>query len=153
MALSATNANGTGTATLTLTVTAGTSPSPTPTLTGSPTSTPALPTVTILTAGNPDVDGGEKGNVLFTRTGDMSATLTVRYKIQGSAKAGLDYKPLPGTVTIPAGAASVKVKVKTIDDPAADGLLIAKVKLLPALDGSYALGNSVMAKIKIADDQ
>ena len=55
------------------------------------------------------------GVVLVTRTGDTTAPLTVFYKAKGSAKAGMDYKPLPGQVTIPAGSPKAKIKIKAIN--------------------------------------
>ena len=64
----------------------------------------------------------------------------------------MDYKALPGTVTIPAGVAQVKIKVKPIGNTSADGIIVAKIKLLPAADGSYVLGSVTTAKVKIVDN-
>ncbi len=123
---------------------------PTPT----PTPTPASPpVVTITTAGDGDaVEGGEAGKAAVHRTGDTTTALTVYYKVTGAAQAGVDYKALGGTVTIPAGAAQVKVKIKPIDNTVVDGTRVAKIKLKPAPDGSYTLGTATTAKIKIIDN-
>ena len=61
----------------------------------------------------------------------------MRYKAKGTAQSGTDYKPLSGTLTIPAGQSSVKLKVKTLD--AADGSPLLKLVLLPGADGSYSV--------------
>ena len=58
--------------------------------------------------------GGKKGGVLVSRAGDPSSDLTVNYTLGGSAKAGKDYAALPGSVTIPAGKASAKIKVAAL---------------------------------------
>ncbi len=106
--------------------------------------------VTVVVAGDGlAIEGGQNGKVSVQRTGDLSAALTVRYKIKGTAKADVDYKGLPGTVTIPAGAARAKIKIKPIDNATADGVRTAKVKLLPATDDSYLLDGEAAAGIKI----
>ena len=110
------------------------------------------PVVTVAVAGDGmAVADGEAGKVAVRRTGDTSAALSVRYKLAGSAKAGVDYKALAGSVIIPAGAAQTKLKLKPIDNPMEEGTPVAKVKLLPSLDGSYLLGTATVAKIKIID--
>ena len=83
---------------------------------------------------------------------DTSAALTVNYKLAGAAKGGVDYKALSGSVTIPAGAAQAKIKIKPIDNAAHDGTRVVKIKLKPSIDGSYSLGTSATAKIKIIDN-
>ena len=88
--VSATNASGTGTAVLTLTV------------------TEVVPVVTVVVAGDGlAVEGGENGKVAVQRTGDLSAALTVRYKVTGDIVVGEDIKAgsVTGVVVIPAGAA------------------------------------------------
>ena len=45
---------------------------------------------------------------------DGSAPLDVSLQFKGTAVPGVDYKPLPATVTIPAGARSLKLKVKAL---------------------------------------
>ena len=113
----------------------------------------ATPVVSVLISGDGmAVEGGEVGKVIVQRSGDLSAALTVRYKVKGSAVSGVDYKALGGSVTIPAGAAKAKIKIKPIDNATADGTRLAKVKLLPATDNSYVLGAATVAKIKIIDN-
>ena len=113
----------------------------------------SIPVVTITIAGDGDaVEGGEAGKAVVHRMGDITAALTVHYKVTGAAEAGTDYKALSGIVTIPAGAAQAKVKIKPIDNTTVDGTRVAKIKLKPATDGSYTLGTATVAKIKIIDN-
>ena len=93
--------------------------------------------------------GEEKGQVVFRRTGNIDVDLIVFYKAKGSAKAGTDYKALPGTVTIPAGATQIKVKIKGLDDPANTSKLKLKIMLLPPSDGSYLPINTDPVKVTI----
>ena len=96
------------------------------------------------------VEGGAKGVVLVTRTGDTSQPLTVSYKTKGSAVAGVDYKPLSGSVIIPVGAVKAKIKVKAIDGSPNTGTRKVKFVLLPDSDNNYVVGTS-RVKIKILD--
>ena len=92
------------------------------------------------------------GKVFVERTGDMSTALTVFYKVVGSAKSGVEYKPVSGSVIIPAGASKAKVKIKPIDNQINEGTLVAKIKLKPSSTGSYLLGSATTAKIKVLDN-
>ena len=97
-------------------------------------------------------NGGAAGKVTVRRTGDVSAALMERYKTKGTPKASTDFKPLRGTVMIPIGAASAKIKIKAINDKAAKGKHVVKIMLPPSPNGSYQLGNPDLAKIKIIDN-
>lgn len=93
---------------------------------------------------------GEKGKVLFTRQGDnLSTDLTVFYKASGAAVNGTDYEQLGGAVVIPAGMASVKLKIKAIPNPANTGPLKVTIKVLAPKDGSYGLGSELKAKLML----
>ena len=94
------------------------------------------------------VAGGAPGVLTVTRTGDDGAALTVRYKVKGTAVMGVDYKPLPGTVTIPAGTAKAKIRIKPLNGSPHAGTRKLKLVLLAPDDGSYAVGSGT-AKIKL----
>ena len=112
-----------------------------------------VPVVTVAVLGDGEaVEGGENGKVSIQRVGDTTSALTVLYKVAGSAKSGVDYKPVTGSVTIPAGTASAKVKIKPINNNMVDGTRVAKVKLLAPTDNSYTLGSLIVAKVKIIDN-
>ncbi len=61
------------------------------------------------------------GTVVVTRVGDITRELTVNYLVSGSATAGVDYRALPGRVTIPAGQPSVTITVVPRDNGQRDG--------------------------------
>ena len=86
------------------------------------------------------MEGGAQGVVIATRSGDTAQPLTVYYKTHGPAVPGVDYKALSGSVTIPAGAHSAKLKIKPIDGSPNDVIVKAKVLLLPSPNGSYVVG-------------
>jgi multidrug efflux pump subunit AcrA (membrane-fusion protein) len=67
------------------------------------------------------VGGGqvaEGGSIAFTilASEPVVEDTSVNYQVSGSARAGDDYKVLPGTAVIPAGASSVTLVVETVDD-------------------------------------
>ena len=109
-----------------------------------------VPVVTATATGDATaITGGEKGKILISRTGDTSLPLTVAYQAKGKAINGVDYESLPGAVVIPAGAASAKVKIKALPNPAAADATKARIKLTLPADNSYTLGSPSKAKITI----
>ncbi|MBD2033543.1 hypothetical protein H6F76_00490 [Leptolyngbya sp. FACHB-321] len=68
--------------------------------------------------GGSTIPQGTTGGFTISRTGDTSQPLPVSYTLGGTAQNGTDYNSLPGSVTIPAGQASVTVPVTV---PAATG--------------------------------
>lgn len=52
---------------------------------------------------------GREGEWRVVRVGEVSRPLVVRYQLSGDAAAGKDFRPLSGTVTIPAGSAAVSL--------------------------------------------
>jgi hypothetical protein len=75
-----------------------------------------LPTISVSATIAICAEGGANATFTITRTGSTSAALTVRFALTGTAQNGIDYQQLPGSVTIPAGAASATVIVQPIDD-------------------------------------
>ncbi len=111
-----------------------------------------LPTVSMT---DTDVSASEPGNDTATltldRTGDVTAALTVNYTVAGTATNGADYGTLDGTLTIPAGAASVPLEIIPLDDTLAEGA----ETIVVTLTGStfYNLDASYSVTITIADDE
>lgn len=60
----------------------------------------------------------------------------------------MDYKALPGTITIPAGAVKAKIKVKPLSGLSGEGTLKLKLQLVAPTDGSYVVGVGTV-KIKL----
>jgi hypothetical protein len=64
--------------------------------------------------------GPTEGVFVINRDGSTTQPLTVRLTISGSATNGVDYVSIANQVQIPAGAASVDVRVRPIDDSSAE---------------------------------
>jgi uncharacterized protein (DUF1800 family) len=113
--------------------------------------TPATPSLVTVTATRPTTDesGTRPGEFTFTRTGDTLTALVVRYGVGGSAINGFDYPALAGTVTIPAGAASVKVPLLPNPDVQNEG--VDTVTLTVATGLGYTVGPQSSATVTIAD--
>ena len=82
----------------------------------------SVPTVSVTaSASNASEQGLAPGIFTFTRVGDTSNNLVVRYSIAGGASAGSDYAALPATVTIPANQTTATLNVTPIADSTAEG--------------------------------
>jgi len=83
-------------------------------------------------------------NATFTvhRFGVTNDDLTVNYAIGGTATNGLNYMPLSGEVTIPAGQRSALITVVPIDDGTPDITSTVVLKLIPSTNTppDYLLG-------------
>jgi hypothetical protein len=109
-----------------------------------------VPVVTIL-APDPEAVEGKKdpADFVITRTGDVSAGLTVFYNVGGTATNGKDYKELPGEVTIPAGEDSVIIQIFALADRETEG---TETVILTLIDKpEYDLGDPKEATIRIIE--
>ena len=90
-------------------------------------------------------------NASFTvrRYGDTNDDLTVGYAIAGSATNGVDYVPLSGSVTIPAGERRADIVVVPIDDGPPDLNSTVVLKLMS--NTNYVLGFPRSAAALILD--
>ena len=109
-----------------------------------------VPVVTIATASSIAAEPAQPGTFTVTRTGTNSAELTVHYTVAGTAGNGVDYAPLPGSVTIPPGSASATVTVAPLDDAIAEPAETVVLTLLT--DSEYVLGEPRSATLLILDD-
>jgi hypothetical protein len=94
--------------------------------------------------------GTDTAAFTVSRTGDLSAPLTVRYTLGGTALNGLDYQALSGAVTIPIGAASANVVLRPIDDNLFEVAELVILTLAP--DAAYQVGALSIAVVTIADN-
>lgn len=85
--------------------------------------------------------------VTFTRSGDTSYPLFVAYTIGGTAQNGVDYRPLLGTLEIPAGKRSAKLVVQPIADGEVEEAETIELGLLP--DYGYAPGASAKVALEL----
>jgi uncharacterized protein (DUF1800 family) len=90
------------------------------------------------------------GEFTVARTGDTFQPLVVSYGVAGSATNGIDYPPLVGFVTIPAGATSVKIPLAPLADSTVEPGESVTVTL--AAGSGYTLGASVSGTVSIADN-
>jgi hypothetical protein len=120
-----------------------------------------LPTVTIkatdpnaaekLSTQAPDLG---KFTVYRTTTPCLSCTLTVYYRLSGTATNGVDYANLTGKVTILGGATSADIVVSPIDDSMHEGTetVIATLIACPSTSTCYLIGSASSATVFIADN-
>ncbi|MGH7894116.1 MAG: CARDB domain-containing protein [Candidatus Binatia bacterium] len=94
--------------------------------------------------------GTVAGTFTITRKGNTTDPLTLTYTVTGTAVAGADYVALPGSVTIPAGVASVPLAVTPIDDT----LIERDETVIVTLDANAAyLLNPAQATVTIVSDE
>ncbi len=92
----------------------------------------AGPVVSIITTSPIAVEGGTNIGVFsVSRSGPTSQPLTIYYRIGGTAQNAVDYQPLPGSVTIPAGQRSAAIQVRPIDDTIEEEDETVEVTLIP----------------------
>ncbi len=82
-----------------------------------------------------------------SRVGATTAPVTVSYTLSGTAVAGTDFAPLPGTVTIPAGATSAAVTFVPRSNPANVNNRTATLTLTP--QSAYGVGENDQASVTI----
>jgi len=93
--------------------------------------------------------GKKPGAFTFHRSGPSVEALEVRYRVSGTARNGIDYRLLTGTVTMPAGVKSVAVRVVPLGDALKEGRETVKVRLRPG--GRYEVGRNREAVVTIRD--
>ncbi len=108
----------------------------------------ALATVSVAaTVPATDTAGGTPSVFTFTRVGLVNQPLTVDYTVGGSAEPGVDFEPLPGRVTLPAGASSATVTLVPKANPANTNNRSVTLTLTPR--PTYGLGASDRAGVTI----
>lgn len=107
---------------------------------------PPVVTVAATTAGASE-EGPTPGVFTFTRTGNTSAALTVKFALAGTATAGTDYTSITTSVTIPSGSATATKTVMPIDDPDREKSETVVAELVA--DPAYDLGASSKATVTI----
>ena len=122
---------------------------------------PAAATVTITDNDLPSVSvtavdgaasetGPDPGSFTITRTGSTTASLTVAYKLTGTATNGTDYSSLATTVVIPAGQTSASLTVTPTNDGGAESA--ETVILTITANAQYTVGSPPAANVTLSDD-
>lgn len=110
----------------------------------------AVPVVTLAVVDSSASEAAGNGGLFTaTRTGAVTAPLTLRLGVAGTATPGTDYAALSGTVVIPAGSRTANVAVSPQPDALVEGS--ETVTLSIEADEAYALGAVVAATVNIAD--
>lgn len=108
---------------------------------------------TMVTIGARNTVADESGTApvefIFARTGSVHAPLTVNYGVSGSATNGIDYPILPGSITIPAGAASIVLTIGPFPDTSIEPA--ESVTLAIAAGDNYTVGTAGSFTATIAD--
>jgi len=94
------------------------------------------------------------------REGGTNMSLTVYYRLGGTAENGVDYAKLPEKVTIPEGSWSAELVIDPIDDSKVEGTETVWIRLVPSLCVNlfpprwdcYRVGNPGEARAIILDD-
>lgn len=110
----------------------------------------ALVPVVTVTAETPEVtqSGGRPGDFVLNRAGgDASKPLTIRLKLGGAARAGVDYRRVAFPKMFKPGKVNKRLFVTPIDRGRSGGDLKVKVTILP--DPAYVIGDAAKAKLKI----
>ncbi|MFM2091219.1 MAG: hypothetical protein RLZZ127_1708, partial [Planctomycetota bacterium] len=94
--------------------------------------------------------GPSAGTIRFTRPAANAGALVFSYVVTGSADGGTDVSALPGTATIPAGAASVDVAVMPIDDAFDEDAETVTLTLQPG--PGHRVGSPAEATVTITDN-
>jgi autotransporter-associated beta strand protein len=102
------------------------------------------PTVTLTASGAANALGGELGFFTISRDSNLGHT-TVLLAAAGSAVPGIDYTPLPGSITIPHGETAVTLTVNTLATAAAG----RQITLSLAGPEFYQIGNPGSASLEI----
>ncbi|HKH47652.1 MAG TPA: alpha/beta hydrolase fold domain-containing protein [Thermoanaerobaculia bacterium] len=112
----------------------------------------SLPEVTLQAVDPAAAEAGpDSGNFLLSLASPLGADLTVRYQVSGTAANGVDYAPLSGSMTLPAGETSVLVPVNPVDDNL--GETGETVILALAQSPAYRIGSPAQASVVIADSE
>lgn len=92
---------------------------------------------------------GDTGGFAFTRGGDLTRELEVRYLLSGSAINGLDYRALSGSILIPAGQPTARLELTPRDNLSLDGGKTVELHL--ADNPLYNVGWPATAVVQIHD--
>ena len=97
-----------------------------------------------------DTTEGGTGTFRFTRVGNLSGSLAVNYAVSGTADSGTDFAALSGSVTIPAGEASVNLTLEALTDAIYD----PDETVVVTVDSGtgYTPGTQDEATVSITDD-
>jgi Calx-beta domain len=110
----------------------------------------ALPVVQISGQASIPESGGIGYLYNISANATLSAPLTVRYRVSGTATPGLDYQAIPESLTIPAGSPSVTFFYTILNDTITEPSESINIQLESS--GKYVLGPTNQLTTTITDD-
>ncbi len=111
------------------------------------------PGVTLTASDNSAAEpGSNTGAFTFVRTGGTSEPLTVYYSVSGTARNGVDYATISGSIVIPSGAASTVLTITPLDDTIKESAETVVVTLQPSPIGTYSMTTTTPRTVTIADN-
>jgi subtilase family serine protease len=112
---------------------------------------PAPPTITVTVVTATAYEAGPiNGIVRINRDSAQTQAVTVHYTLSGSATHGTDYSQLPGSVAIPADAASADVVIAVMDDTLLESN--ETVQLSVKAHPSYVVGSPSSGTVTLVSD-
>ncbi|MFT5408655.1 MAG: hypothetical protein ACI9NC_001365 [Verrucomicrobiales bacterium] len=96
-------------------------------------------------------NGSATSTVRISRTGSTDSALTVPISIGGEATSGVDFQPLPSSITILAGELFAELTLSVSDDTDEEGREF--VYITPQAGTAFTLGASAVARVTIIDDE
>jgi regulation of enolase protein 1 (concanavalin A-like superfamily) len=93
----------------------------------------------------------DPGTFLLTRSGDVSAPLTIYYSVAGTALHGVDYEALPGSVTFPAGETQRSISIMPRVDGYGEGAETVILAIADGNEGYRADSVNSIGTVTIAD--
>ena len=112
---------------------------------------PSLPTVTVaVDAPIASEAGAVSGAFRLSRSAVSSDPVTIQFSISGTALNGTDYAAVPGSATIPGGAADVVIPIVPIDDLSIEAN--ETVTLTMRSGGPYIIGTPSSGTMTIVSD-
>ena len=94
--------------------------------------------------------GADPGLFKLSLFGQRAAPVTIPYAISGSAANGVDYEPIPNSMTIPAGQPSVYIAIKPAPGDSAQGFKNVTLTLPPVAGAETELASATLG---LFDDQ
>jgi hypothetical protein len=94
--------------------------------------------------------GADIGEIEVVRTGNLSSALTVQLDVDGTAQAGSDFTVFSSSVIIPAGAESIRIPIRPINDSSLE--TNEKVVVTVAENSSYIVEEPKMATVMLYDE-
>lgn len=85
--------------------------------------------------------------LVFTRTGDTTSALTVSYSVGGTAEPGVDYAPLPGSITFVANSSTAEAPLDVLESD--DRSHTATVAATVTSGTGYTVGDPATASATI----